>query len=220
VQTCTHVRVHAHAHAIYDLPLLNKLGENMSLIKWILIGVGFLVLFHVSKILSLLILAGYIIYKLTGRIRNNIEDKKGFKRKLKITTKINENFSNKNKMIHVVENSEDKYISIGIGKWLKPSKYILSSSKAFQDIVNDLSLFSSETGTDLFLIANLRSLMKEPEIILAPVCKELSLTSAAKKLNAIDDAIASYLAVKGYAFKKKKPNKSEDVVAIASNSSI
>lgn len=220
MQTCTSVHVHAHAHAIYVLPLSNKLGENMSLIKWILIGVGFLVLFHVSKILSLLILAGYITYKFAGRIKNNIEDKKGTKRKFKITTKINENFSKKNKVIHIVENGDDKYISIGIGKWLKPSKYALSSPKVFQDIVSDLSLFSSETETDLFLIVNLRSLIKEPEIILAPACRELALTNAAKKLNAIDDAIASYLAVKGYAFEKKKPDKSEDVVAIASNSSI
>ena|GEM_PF-3394208 len=215
--------MHAHAHAFYDLFFLNKLGVNMNLIKWILIGIGFLVLFHISKMLSLLILAGYagyITYKLSGRIKNTVENNKGIKRKIKVTTKINGNFSKKNKMIYIVENNEDKYISAGIGKWFKPSKYTLTSPKVLQDIISDLSMFSSESETDLYMIINLRTLTKESEIILAPTCSELILSSVAKKLSAIDDAIASYLAVKGYALKKRKTKKSEDVMTFAGDSSI
>lgn len=188
------------------------------MLRKIALVVGFLILFHFSKILSMGLLAVLLARKLVN-LRSG--KKLGFHSSGRLVITISntgEDTVRKRLSIVTMIQGDHQYILFPRNRWGKPLLVKIRDLGGMLRLLEKVSNLADREGTSIYAFIEFPEVTSaHSRVVLIPTCRALTFDKARKKLDAITSALASYLVLEGLAI-EAKPAICEEGVLVASSS--
>jgi len=189
-----------------------------GILRKIALVVGFLILFHFSKILSMCLLLVLLAKKLVNlRSGKKLSFRNGGRLVITVSNTGGDTARRRLSVVTMIRGNH-QYILFSRNRWGKPLLVKTRGLGSTLRLLEKVSNLADREGTSIYAFIEFpEATSASSRVMLIPTCRALTFDKARKKLDAVTSALASYLVLEGLAI-EAKPTICEEGVLVASSS--